>query len=232
MRVFIYVEGASDRDALKALWRRWIANLNSRGIGVEIPDLKNKAEFLKNIGARAAQNLAAPQNSLVVGLPDLYPTHGFKDDLRHSCLEELCELQRRKVGRALKDVYGVRQDDIDCYLERFKPSALKYDLEMLLLAVGPKLREYLDAPVELKRWRRPVEDQDDNRPPKKVVQDIFAQYGRGTKRQYYDTIHARAVLGLVDSIDEVFRDSAGLRQCPAFEELCQWLGAKTGIPVC
>ena len=135
MKVWIYVEGRSDELALQALWRDWLVKLREAGHGIELIPLGSKSIIFKKLGHRAGEKLLNNNLDLAVGLPDLYPNAPYNGGpCKHSSLQELENVQRKLVKDALVEHYGVTQHQVDTYLSRFYPSALKHDLEMLLLA--------------------------------------------------------------------------------------------------
>ena len=77
MKVWIFVEGESDRIALNALWAKWRESLRKAGWGIQIIPLENKSKFFRKIGHRAAEKLTNNEDDLVVGLPDLYPNREY-----------------------------------------------------------------------------------------------------------------------------------------------------------
>ncbi len=70
----------------------------------------------------------------------------------------------------------------------------KYDLESLLLAAEAELQAYLGVANLAKTWREPVEDQDHDQPPKRIVEQLFAS----CDKLYKDTVDAPGVLGRAD----------------------------------
>jgi len=77
---------------------------------------------------------------------------------------------------------------------RFRPHCLKHDLETLILAVPDELRRRLGTRDKFGgAWRCPVEDQNDHRPPKRVVEDLFKKY-RKQRRKYIEIQDAPAIL--------------------------------------
>jgi hypothetical protein len=227
MKVWIYVEGESDRLALFTLWARWRESLRTPGWGVVIIPLGNKAKFFRKIGHLAAEKLTNNTDDLVIGLPDLYPNHEYENShYKHDDFDELKTVQRRLVKKSLTEIYYPSPAQIQAALERFYPTALKHDLEMLLLAARDELRAVLDTHDALDRWRHPVEDQNQTRPPKYIVEDLFRVYkGRG----YRDTVHAKAVLGRVTDINTILYYNGSQLQCPVFKELMDWIEAKTHV---
>ena len=226
MRVFVYVEGPSDVSGLGALWGPWQAKLGRAGHGFDILHLDNKSKFLRKIGHRAAAALLDYPDCAVVAMPDLYPTQGYENiPYAHSDLDALRHVQRREVERALTDNVGKKE--ARSTLARFHPTALKHDLEMLLLAAEPQLRLRLGVSKELDAWRKPVEDQNQLLPPKKVVNDLFWKH---LKKGYRETVDAPRILREVQSMQEILHDRHGLLQCPIYKATVDWIATRTGVP--
>jgi hypothetical protein len=229
MHVYIYVEGESDRLALKALWAGWLKLLKKTHWGLQIIPLDNKSKFLRKIGHRAAEKLANNEYDLVVGLPDLYPNREDENSrYKHGNIDELRKIQKKLVEESLaNNPYSLSPTQIEKKLVRFYPAALKHDLEMLLLAATQELRETLGTSDALGKWRHPVEEQNQTKPPKYIVAELFQKYRR---MAYRDTIHARAVLEKVKDIKTIlYRNNGEQPQCPVFKDLMDWLGDKTGV---
>ena len=223
MKVWVYVEGRSDKDALSALCRNWRQDLRTRGWGIEYVSLKNKSEYLRKIGPRTAEKLTNNVNDLVVGLPDLYPNYA-SGEYRHSNLQELKNLQIRLVKRSLQKIVG--PGDSDSRISRFYASALKHDLEMLLLTVPSQLQSLLGMRNAPQGWRLPPEDQNQNKPPKKIVEELFRTR---LKRSYREITDSQAILSKV-SLSEVLFDEKQGAKCPAFRAMLDWIGTKTRVP--
>ena len=226
MKVWVYVEGRSDKKALSALWRKWNRDLGSKGWGIEVISLDSKSEYFKKIGFRATEKLEHDGNDLVVGLPDLYPTKDFVNtEYRHDNLRELSKLQIRLVKNYMQERKLV---GIDQYMNRFYASALKHDLEMLLLTIPSHLQSLLKMQNRPHGWRVPPEDQNQNKPPKRIVEELFRV---NLKRSYLETKDSHAILRNVD-MSEVLFDESGNAHCPTFRAMLDWIGEKTGIPAC
>jgi hypothetical protein len=224
MMVWVFVEGVSDRVALNALWMPWMRRLRKAGWGIGIAPLANKSQFFRKIGAHAAERLLARQDDIVVGLPDYYPNQPYAETaFQHSNLTDLLSLQRRLTHEVLSRK-GVDADEV---LQRFCPSALKHDLEMLLLAASDQLASHLGAQERLGQWRHPVEEQNQNRPPKRVVEQLYC-VKRG--RAYRDTKDAPAVLGRVTDLRQILHSKSGQVECPVFKAMLDWVASKTGVP--
>ena len=230
MRVFVYVEGQADKLALEALLQRYLEKLREHGHGLRFVVLGSKDIFFRpsKFAAKAAANLVEREHDCVVALPDLYPNQPYASTANaHRDLEQLCARLGNLVKEALRDVFGVRRRDVPEAMSRFYPSALKYDLEMLLLAAGQRLTEQLGQALNpAAHWRRPVEDQDQDRPPKRIVEELFLAR---THRAYRDTIHAPAVLRRVEDLHEVLQLHTGEQQCPVFERMLEWIARQTGV---
>ena len=77
MKVWIFVEGRSDVQALSALWSGWQQRLKESGWGIQLISLENKSKYFRKIGPRATEKLEHDVHDLVVGLPDLYPNRDY-----------------------------------------------------------------------------------------------------------------------------------------------------------
>ena len=104
-------------------------------------------------------------------------------------------------------------------LRVFNASALKHDLEVLLLAATSQLQSRLKMSNRPSGWRRPPEDQNQDRPPKRIVEDLFR---RELKRSYRENTDSDAILRNAD-----LRKVA--KQCPTFRAMIDWIGEKTGV---
>ncbi len=217
MKVWIFVEGNSDEQALSALLSGWKRQLGHEGWGVKLISLNNKQKYLRKIGARATEKLANNPRDLVVGLPDLYPNRGFATEYEHGDLEELRDIQTRLVGRNLQRV--VSKADFNSHFARFYASAFKYDMEVLLLAATSQLGSRLRMTNEPRGWRRPPEKQNQDRPPKRIVEGLFQRH---LKRSYRENTDSYAILKNAD-----LHDIAD--QCPTFGAMIDWIGERTGV---
>ena len=166
MKVWIFVEGKSDVQALSALWRGWKQNLGAKGWGLQLIPLENKPNYFRKIGPRAGEKLVHDTRDLVVGLPDLYPNRDCANTAyKHDNLKELQDVQMQLVKQNLQQ--KGRPADVESHIARFYPSALKHDLEVLLLAATSQLQSRLKMRNRPGGWRHPPEDQNQNKPPKK-----------------------------------------------------------------
>ena len=215
MKVWIFVEGESDVQALSALWRGWRQRLKENGWGIQLIPLEGKPKYFRKIGPRATEKLANDAHDLVVGLPDLYPNQDYANtEYRHDDLEELRAVQTRLVKQQMG-----RRTDINSYMARFYASALKHDLEVLLLAATSQLQSQLKMSNRPSGWRQPPEEQNQEKPPKKIVEELFRTR---LKRAYREIADSTAILRDAD-----LRQVA--EQCPTFCAMIDWIGGKTGV---
>lgn len=189
MKVIIYVEGPSDQKALQALFKPIIDSARSRGVGINFSPQGGKAAILNDVPRRAADILRQSPGDWVIALPDLYPMASYDEGPHpHRSFSEMDKLLRHRfLSRAAKI-------DVPAHAHgHFRVHCLKHDLEALLLAAPDQLRQRLKTKDALRgRWRNPVEDQNDNRPPKRVVEDLFRQYRN--QPGYVDTVDASWIL--------------------------------------
>lgn len=227
MIIWFYVEGQSDRLALEALWARWKCELDAKGIGVRIIPLGDKARLLRYFGARCAEKLANNPDDLVVALPDLYPIENFAcTEFAHEDVETLAQVLKDQAFQALMKNHRFAMDAGRAALSRVHISALKHDLEMLLLAAVQPLRRFLRTQHALDRWTHPVENQNHSKPPKRVVEELFVSCLR---RRYRDTTDAPAILRGVTSLKALVQNEHGQIQCPVFKTMLIWLHDKSGV---
>lgn len=219
MKVWIFVEGKSDALALAALWSGWKQKLGAKGWGIQPISLENKSNYFRKIGPRASEKLRHDPRDLVVGLPDLYPNRNYANtDYKHDNLRELQDVQKRLVEQNLQQ--QVRRTDVNSHIARFYASALKHDLEVLLLAATSQLQSRLKMRNRPGGWRLPPENQNQDKPPKKVIEELFQ---KNLKRSYREIADSSAILRNAD-LQEM------ARQCPTFRSVIDWIGEKTGVP--
>jgi len=188
MRVCIYVEGPSDKAAMEALLRPLIERKRQEGIAInffEAPEGDRKTSVLTKVPQKGVNILANDPAAVVIVMPDLYPGNkGFS----HQTVPELIAGIRRNFETALR-TKGLT-DDARMH-DRFRVFCFKHDLEALLLAAQRELAIRLGAKSLTVTWRIPVEDQDQEHPPKRIVEGLFADRGK----QYRDTVDAPIILG-------------------------------------
>jgi hypothetical protein len=228
MKVWLFVEGESDRIALSELWAKWEESLKNAHWSLKIIPLENKSKFFRKIGYKAAEKLVGGQDDLVVGLPDLYPNQQYANSpYKHTDINELKIVQMELVRKSLAEVFSFSADRIEGALGRFYATAMKHDLEMLLLATTDELRKVLDTSEALGNWRHPVEEQNQTKPPKRIVEDLFRTK---KKRSYRETVDSKAVLAKVQSMETILYRNRNELQCPVFKSLLDWIGERTGVP--
>lgn len=193
MKVLVYVEGPSDRDGLSALLRSIIESGRERGIGIRFLPLGGKNAILEEVPRRAADHLDDKQEDWVIALPDLYPMSRYADTSNaHSSFAD--------IEKLLQERFECRADEINLpanVRQRFQVHCLKHDLEALILAAPDQFRQRLKTRDKLSRtWRKPVEDQDDNHPPKRIVEELFKRYRKNPG--YVDTTDAPWILDRAD----------------------------------
>jgi hypothetical protein len=148
----------------------------------ETPNGDRKTAVLKKVPKKAVNTLCNLPDSVVVALPDLYPRNkGFP----HETVDELVEGVTENFRRAL------RAGDDPRLAGRFRVFCFKHDLEALLLASEEGLRLRLGASSLEPQWRIPVEDQDHDCPPKRIVEELFRKHGK----RYTATLDAPLILG-------------------------------------
>lgn len=187
-RVIVYVEGPSDSYAMQALLGPLLEKKELEGVRVKfVGEYRERGDrkkvVLTRAPARAVDVLRDPYATVVV-MPDLYPRNTA---FTHSTFEELAEGIRKNFEQALK----ARGAEDDARLrERFKVFCFKHDLEALILAAKEALARRLGASSLKTTWTVPVEDQDFDRPPKRVVADLFRRHGK----RYKNTVDAPIIM--------------------------------------
>lgn len=230
MKAFLFVEGPSDQLGLEALWKPWRDRLRQKRHGLAIIPLDTKPNLLKKLGHRAAEKLADNDSDLAVGLPDLYPAFEGAA-LQHSDVASLKQLQRRLVRDALVSTFQLSRTKADDCMTRFLPAVFKHDFEMLLLAAKDALRSALGTNDRLGNWRLPVEDQNFDQPPKRLIEGLFRTKSV-SRRSYLDTRDAPKILGSVTDLGAILRTDSGAVTCPEFVAVLRWLGDRFGEPCC
>jgi len=201
VKVLVYVEGPSDKYALAAPLRPIVEAGAQKRIGIQFIATGGKDLLLNNVARRAADHLSENPDDWVFALPELYPMeryHGTSN--QHGSLAEL----RTLLYRNFKERAGELKLSKNLR-DHFRVHCLKHDLEALLLAAVAQLRKRLGTNDRLlTRWKSPVEDQNDSKPPKRIVEAMFTKY---LERDYQETIDAPWILQRA-ALDEV------LRACP------------------
>lgn len=187
-KVYVYVEGPSDKAALKALLASLLRRLQEKEVYVTFFDEASgdrKKAILLKVPDRAVNILHSQPRSLVVALPDLYPQnkgfpHATFAELQAGILKNFRAAARRKKIQKVEELES-----------RFRVFCLKHDLEALLLAAFDSLKAHLQSPSLKPTWSLPVEDVNHDHPPRRVVEALFQNCGQ----RYKDTVDAPLVLG-------------------------------------
>jgi len=158
----------------------------SQGNTVSFHPMQGKEPLLNKGPIKALNILRNKSHSWVFLVPDLYPQN---KPFQHSTYQELkTELEQR----FLKEVHRKACDS--SLNERFRVHCFKYDLEGLLLASEDILLKRLGVESFSRSWKTPVEDQDHNHPPKRIVEALFADAGK----RYTDTTDVPWILERTD----------------------------------
>ena len=170
MKVVVYVEGPGDQICLETLLRPLLIQKSEQGVHISFVPMTRgdrKTALLVTTPIKAANALLNDPAITVVILPDLYPPNkGFK----HDTCEQLQEGVRTAFLRSASSKPGW-----DPRIEsRFAVFCLIHDLEVLLLAAEEALLAV--ASPRHARWSRPVETQNNEDPPKRVVERLIPGY--------------------------------------------------------
>lgn len=193
MKVEIYVEGTSDKLAMVALLAPLIEHKLQHGISINFYPVKGnnndrggnaKKELLIKTPNKAIDIIRNNPATIVVIMPDLYPKNiGFD----HETIQELQNGILNNFNQALESK-GINDNRLR---DRFRVFCFKHDLEALILAAESQLKSVLevnDLPIT---WTKPVEDQNHNVPPKRIVEQIFDRCGK----KYRGTVDSPRILG-------------------------------------
>ncbi len=194
MRIVVYVEGPSDQTAMNTLLRPLLNQKRQEGVVIEFvqsPEGDKKKILLTKIPIRAANTILNDPYSMVAVMPDLYPKNKA---FPHETVEELKAGIYENFSAALQRK-GVEDDDR--LKDRFRVFCFKYDLEVLILASEEALKTRLGIDHLEATWRIPVEDQDHDQPPKRIVERLFKECGK----RYKGTADAPLILGASDYHD-------------------------------
>ncbi len=180
--IYIFVEGPSDKLAMEKLLENIINTASKQGNSINFHPQEGKKPLLNNGPKKALNILRNVPESWVFLLPDLYPknipfTHTTFFELKNELEKHLShELQVKNCEKRLK--------------ERFFVHCFKHDLEALLLASEESLMNYLGIKSFPINWIKPVENQNHDYPPKRIIEKLFKECGK----RYKDTIDAPSIL--------------------------------------
>ncbi|MBN1901253.1 DUF4276 family protein [Candidatus Sumerlaeota bacterium] len=182
-KIIVYVEGASDKLAMEALLYSLLDQLREKGISVEFIPTEGKKSLILKTPIKAINILNNHSEYYVVAYPDLYPANM---GIPHSTFEEL-EQSLRKSFQEQMEIKKVKDARIESH---FVIRCFKYDLEALLLATENILLSYIGYKPPKPNWETPVEDMNQNMPPKRIVDNLFEKMGQS----YKNTIDAPNIL--------------------------------------
>lgn len=186
-KVFVYVEGPSDKLAMEALLGGLIDTKREMGIDIEFfeaPSGHKKQSVLLKVPRKAVEIIRNYPDAIVVALPDLYPKN---IEFPHETIQELRDGVMKIYDRVL-DEKGIENKQY--YKQRFFVHCFKHDFESLILASEAGLKARLGIEKLDITWSTPVEDQNHGRPPKSVVEELFSSNGK----KYKETIDAPVIL--------------------------------------
>ncbi|MBH8577741.1 DUF4276 family protein [Nostocaceae cyanobacterium CENA369] len=193
MRVLIYVEGPSDKLAMQALLGSLIDDKFQQGISIEFFPVKGsdnnrggdaKKDLLTKTPITAINIIRNQPDSIVVVMPDLYPKNkGFE----HETVQEL----ENGIINIFNQTLQSKEINDNRLIERFRVFCFKHDLEALILAAESELIDVLGIQTMPITWIRPVEEQNHDVPPKRIVETIFQQCGK----KYLGSVDAPRILG-------------------------------------
>ncbi|MBI5426910.1 MAG: DUF4276 family protein [Nitrospinae bacterium] len=190
-KAVVYVEGPSDKMAMRALLRPLLDSKRSQGVEIgfyEPPKGDRKESIISKVPPKAVNIILNDKTAVVVAMPDLYPRDkGFP----HESADDLKKGVFKNFDNALR---GKDIDNEKSFRERFHVFCFKYDLEALILAAEVALKNRLGIKNLNPTWKIPVEDQNHDMPPKRVVMDLFRAHGK----KYVETVDAPVILGSAD----------------------------------
>lgn len=181
MNVLVHVEGPADRAGMEKLFRGLVEAGKQRRVGIRFIAAGGKARILDDVPRKAALHLLDRPSDWIVAVPDLHPvqSHG---DTAHGSASELRSLLSQRFERA-----ATRHGLPASAMSHFRAFCFQHDVEALVLAAPTALRERLRTQDRIEsQWRKPVETQNGDQPPKRVVEALFTRYG--TRTRYRDTV--------------------------------------------
>ncbi|HEY9301038.1 MAG TPA: DUF4276 family protein, partial [Phormidium sp.] len=183
MRVIIYVEGPSDKNAMESLLVNLIDKKSEEGVSIKFFAIKGpkndrggdaKRELLLKAPIKAVDTLNDP-NLIVISLPELYPRN---KEFPQETFQQLEAGIMNNFSQALQRK-GIQDERLEA---RFKVFCFKYEMEALILAAESALRGKLGVTDLDVTWTIPVEDQNHDRPPSEIVEQLFRDYGQKYKK--------------------------------------------------
>ena len=222
MKVIVYVEGPSDKLAMEQLLDPLLFRASEAGVMITFVPISpgkgrgnSKRELMFKTPPKAVNILCDDLEAVVITLPDLYP--GNAGGLPHETFPEL----EKQIQALFKQALANRRVDDERIRQRFWVFCFKHDLEALVLAAEEQLASRLGVASVACAWIKPVEDQDHNHPPKRIVEQLFLGHGD----RYQDTIDAPLILGASNYVTIAER-------CPqCFKPFVEYLESLTRINV-
>lgn len=188
--VIVYVEGASDKLGMEALLKPLLELKQQQGIGIkfaEAPPGDKKESVLMRVPRLAVNILRNKPDTIVIAMPDLYPKNKL---FPHETFEEL----KAGIEQRFRDTLAEKQIQDERLIERFKVFCFKYEMEALILAASDALALRLNTEKINITWKIPVEDQNHDHPPKKILATLFREYNQA----YIETVDCPLILGIVE----------------------------------
>ena len=168
--IIVYVEGPSDAEGMKILFKDLVEEKLQDCINIRFVPSAGKKKLL-NEKIKQALNAVLNRDDIdVVLMPDLYPRNqGFDHETAKELFDGIQERLRQALTRKASDDRRV--------LNRIHTFCFKHDFECLVLAASHQLKAHLDVSHLDITWADPVEDQNHNDPPKRVVERVFESCG-------------------------------------------------------
>lgn len=211
--VFVYVEGPSDQLGMRELFADIIDIANKNGNSVDFYPLNGKEPLLNKGPKRAINILRNRPNSYVFLVPDLYPPN---KPFPHVNYNELKDELKKRFDQELR-----RKGCDDRLSDRFFVHCFKYDLEALILASETAFLARMEKSQFSRSWTKPVENQNHNNPPKRIVEALFSDSGM----KYKDTADVPWILKRSSYPELIGKCSQNFK--PFVEDLFRILGMET-----
>lgn len=189
MEVIVYVEGPSDKYAMEKLLAPVMDIKMQQGVNIKFcvaPKGQNKESLLINVPIVAFNILSNDKEAYVVVVPDLQPCNLI---FKHNNIQEMeGGIKERFRNKMIEKMNGDEDKRIS---KRFKVFCFKYELEALVLAAEEGLKSRLKLKKLVVCWTLPVEDQNNDIPPKRIVEKLFKDQGQ----RYIKNVDAPLILG-------------------------------------
>ena len=175
---------------MEALLQPLLEQKRLEGKYIRFIPAEGKDRLLLSFPIKAADFIAENWQHQAVILPDLHPKN---KGISHENIQELTVGLLPKVEQRLKSK-RIPEAAIAACLARFHVHLFKHDLEVLVLAAELQLLAHLGRasfPNAVSWTREDVENQNNARPPKYVVDEIF----QSCDMRYRETTDAALILG-------------------------------------